>query len=127
MDTSTKVKITIGILVVSIGIVVFWMWPYSDNFTREYASTIDNIVAIIDKDPTDAGVTKAVEYSSSRHLDLHDKFHEGLKSGSATIQDAYTKALNNGSARVRALGDKYPNIKKDMDFLSHSVSRMDNQ
>jgi hypothetical protein len=68
-----KVQITVGVLVVSIGLVAFWLWPYSDAFTAQYDHVSDDVVRIIEANPTEEGVDKATTYYNSRQSSLRDK------------------------------------------------------
>jgi hypothetical protein len=125
-----KVQITVAILVVSIGLVAFWLWPYSDAFTDQYDHVADEVVRIIEANPTEEGVDKATTYYNSRQSSLRDKRDWGLKPDkngvvSETVKEGYRKAFSRTSAKMDKLEEKYPALKRRLELLSVYMFRLE--
>ena len=125
-----KVQLTIAIIVVSIGLLAFWFWPYSDAFTAEYDHVSDEVVRIIEENPSDDGVDKANAYYNSKQASLSDKRDRGLKPDkngvvSETVIDGYRKAFSRTSIKMDKLKEKYPALKRRLDLLSAYIFRLD--
>ena len=113
-----KIKITVAISVVLIGLVVFWfwLWPFGDAFTRDYDRTIDEVVRIVDENPTTEGVDKASEYYSKSLQRLHDE----MNFQNDTI-DPYLKCIDRNRTKIFGLGERHPELKRQIDLLGHVV------
>ena len=124
-----KVQLTVAAIVVSVLLLAFWLWPYSDEFTAEHGHAVDEIVRIIEETPTKEGVDKALQYYHSRETRLQDRFKWGLKPDSRgaiseTVRSSYSRALTNAGSRISDLGKKHPDLKRDIDYLSNVVTRI---
>ena len=111
-----KIKIAVAVIVVQILLLLFWFWPYSDNFTATYDHVTDEVVRLIEENPTVEGVDKATRYYNARQSSLKDLRDWGLKPDkngaiSETVRSAYMNSLSRTNRKLDKLEEKYPNIK----------------
>ena len=128
-----KIKITISIFVVTFGILAFWLWPYGDAFTVEYGQVVDEVVKIIDDNPTKEGVDKARSYFNSRESRLKEKMDRGLMPDRESVlanrvdervREKYGAYSGVISMRMDDLSKRHPNIKEEIDSLRLAVVRI---
>ena len=118
-----KIKIIVAVVAVQIILLVFWLWPYSDNFTKEYQDVADRVVEIIEKDPTSEGMKKARQHFQSHESRLKDRFKFGLKPDkngavSDKVRNRYQEIVNDASRRLDLLASKHPDLEREIKFLS---------
>src|SRR5688572_25494336 len=114
-----KVKITVAVIVVSIILVAFWNWPYSDDFTVDLDQVSDEVVRIIEKNPTEEGIEKATKFYRARQFKLSDKREWGArpdKNGavSETVRQAHMNAFSRMSVKMGKLENKYPALGRSL-------------
>ncbi|HKX84055.1 MAG TPA: hypothetical protein VJL58_07545 [Pyrinomonadaceae bacterium] len=118
-----KIKIIVAVIAVQLILLAFWLWPYSDNFTKEYQGVADQIVDIIEKDPTSEGMKNARLHFQSHESRLKDQFKFGLKADkngavSDKVRNRYQEVVNDASRRLSLLADKHPDLEREIKFLS---------
>ena len=111
-----KIKITAAVIVVSIIVIAFWFWPFSDAFTKDYDAVIDEMVRIIDENPTAAGVDKASNYFTDSQSRLRGEMDFGL-SQRADLSENYLQCVYRNRRKLDKLADKHPELKNSIEIL----------
>lgn len=125
-----KIKLTVAAIAISVILLAFWFWPYSDSFTDEYQRVTDEVVQMIEENPTKDGVEKARKHYNSRESWLRDRLDWGLKPDkdgvvSETVRNRYLVVTADTGIRLDALAKKYPDVGKDIDHLRVDMLRID--
>ena len=111
----TKVLIVIG----TICLLMAGCKDSREAFLEEYITTADEIVRIVDANPTTAGVTQAQAYLDSKKASLKSKFDAGKHAGhDQEMEDKFLVIVPACVKKVDSLSEKHPNLKSQLDSLS---------
>jgi len=129
-----KITIIVALLVVQIALLLFFFWPQGDAFTNEYGKVVDEVVKIVDNDPTKEGVEKARGHFNSNESRLKAIMDKGLMPDrdaviankvDQSVREKYRAYTGSVSMRMDDLSKRHPNIKDEVDKLRLAVLRID--
>jgi hypothetical protein len=88
-------------------------------FLEEYITVSDEIVRMVDANPTTEGVKRAQGYLDSKKASLKSKFVAGSKEGSdKDMEEKFRVIVPSYLGRVAKLSEKHPNVKNELDNLT---------
>lgn len=89
-----------------------------EAFLEEYITVSDEIVRMVEANPTAESVKQAQIYLDSKKSSLKSKFTAGSKEGAdKTMEDKFRVILSGQTAKITKLAEKHPALKSDLDSL----------
>jgi hypothetical protein len=95
----------------------------NDDFMNDFEQTTNEIISIIDKDPTKEGCDAALKHLSANKARLKEKYQKNL--GTEDGIKKYGMFMGKINARFQDLEKKYPAIKKDIDYVGGQALMFD--
>ncbi|MGI9069482.1 MAG: hypothetical protein ACR2HX_24140 [Pyrinomonadaceae bacterium] len=90
-----------------------------EAFLEEYMMVADEIVRLVDTNPTAAGVAQAQAYLDSKKASLKSKFNAGKSAGQdKEMENKFRVIVPSYLKKVAGLSEKHPNLKTELDSLT---------
>ncbi len=90
-----------------------------ESFLEEYITVSDEVVRIVNANPTAEGVKQAQDYLDSKKASLKSKFEAGSKEcPDKDMEDKFRVIIPAKLRAVSGLSDKHDNIKDPLDKLT---------
>ena len=88
-------------------------------FLEEYLTVADEIVRMVDSNPTTEGVKQAQTYLDSKKVSLKTKFEAGKKeSPDKEMMEKFSVIITGQVAKVSKLPEKHPVLKNELENLA---------